>query len=251
LRADVLLKLGEVSFRRGDYLSAQSHLEQAAAAQPGSPLAEKAQFLAAQAASRLLTESGTEQALEHYTDVARANGPLAYRARLAQALLLNALNRPREAIPVLESILSSDADESLRFAALIEKGDTYFLLGDSEPASYSEAIAAWRLAAEPETPARWRNQALVKIGAASEKLGEFPAALASYHSVLSAKNDQEPEYFWFYKAGFDAARILENENKAAEAIEIYERLAATEGPRAEEARERINSLRLENFLWED
>jgi outer membrane protein assembly factor BamD (BamD/ComL family) len=251
LRPDILLKLGEVSFRRGDYLSAQSYLEQAADAQPGSPLAEKALFLAGQAASRLLTGIGTEQALQHYTDVARANGPLAYRARLAQALLLNALNRPREAIPVLESILSSNADESLRYAALIEKGDTHFLLGGSEPASYTEAIAAWRLAAEPDVPARWRNQALVKIGAASEKLGELPAALASYHSVLSAKNDDEPEYFWFYKAGFDAARILENENKAAEAIEIYERLAASDGPRAEEARQRINSLRLENFLWED
>lgn len=251
LQADVLLKLGEVHFRRGDYLSAQSHLEQAAAARPGSPLAEKAQFLAAQAASRLLSEVGTEQALEHYNDVARAGGPLAYRARLAQALLLNALNRPSEAIPVLDSILSSDADESLRFAALIEKGDTYFLLGDADPSSYTEAIAAWRLAAEPNVPPRWRNQALVKIGAASEKLGELPAALASYYSVLSAKNDTEPEYFWFYKAGFDAARILEDENKAAEAIQIYERLATSEGPRAEEARQRINSLRLENFLWED
>lgn len=251
LRADVFLKLGEVHFRRGDYLSAQSHLEQAAGARPGSPLAEKAQFLAAQAASRLLSEAGTEQALEHYNDVARAGGPLASRARLAQALLLNALNRPQEAIPVLDSILSSDVDESLRFEALIEKGDTYILLGNAEPASYKEAIAAWRLAAEPAVPPRWRNRALVKIGAASEKLGELPAALASYHSVLSAKNEAEPEYFWFYKAGFDAARILEDENKAAEAIAIYERLAATDGPRAEEARQRINNLRLENFLWEE
>ncbi len=251
LRADVLLKLGEVYFRRGNYLSAQSNLEQAAMARPGSPLAEKAQFLAAQAASRLLSEAGTEQALEHYNDVAQASGPLAFRARLAQALLLNALNRPQEAIPVLDSIVSSNADESLRFAALIEKGDTYFLLGNSDPSSYKEAIAAWRLAAEPNVPPRWRNQALVKIGAASEKLGELPAALASYHSVLSAKNETEPEYFWFYKAGFDAARILEDQNKAAEAIEIYERLAATEGPRAEEARQRINRLRLDNFLWED
>ncbi|MEX1119535.1 MAG: tetratricopeptide repeat protein [Terrimicrobiaceae bacterium] len=251
LRADVLLKLGEVHFRRGDYLSAQSHLEQAAEARPGSPLAEKSQFLAGQAASRLLSELGTEQALEHYNDVASAGGPLAYRARLAQALLLNALNRPREAIPVLDSILSSEADETLRYAALIEKGDTYFLLGGKDPASYTEAIAAWRLAAEPNVPPRWKNQALVKIGAASEKLGELPAALASYHGVLSAQNDAEPEFFWFYKAGFDAARILEDQNKAAEAIEIYERLAASEGPRAEEARQRINSLRLENFLWED
>ncbi len=251
LRADVLLKLGEIHFRRGDYLSAQSHLEQAVAASPASPLAEKAQFLAAQAASRLLSEAGTAQALEHYSDVARAGGPLASRARLAQALLLNALNRPMEAIPVLESILASEADESLRYAALIEKGDTYFLLGDKEPSSYKEAIAAWRLAAEPNVPSRWRNQALVKIGAASEKLGELPAALASYHSVLATKSETEPEFFWFYKAGFDAARILENENKAAEAIVIYERLAATDGPRAEEARQRINSLRLENFLWED
>ncbi len=251
LRAEVLMKLGEIHFRRGDYLSAQSSLTKAAEANPGSAIAEKARFLAAQAASRSMSEAGTEEALELYEVVARSGGPLALRSRLAQALLLNALGRPKESIPVLEKILESGPDEELRYAALIEKGDTYFGLGDSDPTAYPEAIAAWRLAFAPEVPSRWRNQALVKIGAASERLGELPAALASYHDVLSAKPDEEPEYFWFYKAGFDAVRILESQARIDEAIVIYEKLAARDGPRSEEARQRLNALRLENFLWEE
>jgi tetratricopeptide (TPR) repeat protein len=251
LLPEVLLKLGEIHFRRGDYLSAQSTLQKAAEARPASPIAEKALFLAAQAASRSMSVAGNEEALEIYESVAKAGGPLALRARLAQALLLNALGRPKEAIPVLDKILESSPDDELKFATLIEKGDTYFLLGEGDASVYPEAIAAWRLAAAPEVPARWRNQALVKIGAASERLGEIPAALSSYHDVLSHKSDSQPEYFWYYKAGFDAARILESQAQVDEAIVIYEKLAAKDGPRSEEARQRLNALRLENFLWEE
>jgi hypothetical protein len=31
---------------------------------------------------------------------------------------------------------------------------------------------------------------------------------------------------------------------------VYEKIGSVEGPRAEEARERVNRLRLENFIWD-
>ncbi len=248
LTPSIHLKRGEVLFRRGDYASAQADFEAAATA--GGALAEKALFLAGQAAARSLSGNGTEEALDHYEEVARRNGSLALRARLAQALLLNALNRHEEAIPILDNILAANPDPDLKFAALIEKGDTFFQMAQNDAALYGEAIAAWRLAAT-DAPARWRNQALAKIGTASEKRGEIPAALSSYYDVISQPGDGEPEYFWFYKAGFDAARLLESQNKPSEAAAIYETLAARDGPRAQEARERLNTLRLENFLWDE
>jgi tetratricopeptide (TPR) repeat protein len=47
-----------------------------------------------------------------------------------------------------------------------------------------------------------------------------------------------------------AARILESTQKWPEAIRVYETLAATDGPRSLEAKNRIKQLRLEHFLWD-
>lgn len=245
----VRLKRGEIYFRRGNYAAARVDFE--AVAEGGGPLSEKALFLAGQSAARSLSKIGNEEALDHFEDVARREGPLALRARLAQALLLNALGRHHEALPVLDKIIASHPEEEIKFAALIEKGDTWFQMGKDDPAAYGEAIAAWRLATEPGTPARWRNQAFVKIGAASEQRGEIPAALSSYNDALTISDSGGDDSFWFYKAGFDAARLLESQGRVGEAVRIYEVLAAREGARSEEARQRLNALRLENFLWDE
>lgn len=251
LLPEVVMKLAEVQYRSGNYVAARANFEKVVALRPGSPIAQSAQFMAAQAAARTMTPESKQEAIELYEDLARAGGDMGLRARFEQGLLLNALGQPAEAASVFDNILTSHPPKELRYATLIEKGDTLFSLGPANPASYREAIATWRLAAEPEAPVRWRNQALTKIGAASEKLGEFPAALASYYDVISEPAGKEPEYFWFYKAGFDGARLLLSQGKLDEAIALYEKLAATDGPRAEEARQKINRLRLENFLWEE
>jgi len=250
-RAEVLMKLGEVLFRKGDYVSARARFSEASTAAPGGELDERAQFLAAQAASRTMDPQSMEESLEIYEDIVRRGGPLALRSRLAQALLLNATGRSREAIAVLDNLLASNPDDELRNAAVIEKGDTLFALGATDPASFRLAAEAWRSAAGPSSPVRWRNQALTKIGAALEKAGETDAALASYYAALEVPAGGEPEFFWFYKAGFDAARMLESKGRIQEAAALYEKLAVTEGPRSEEARQKLNRLRLENFLWDE
>ena len=61
---------------------------------------------------------------------------------------------------------------------------------------------------------------------------------------------QPQEYFWFYKAGFDACRLSEAREQWKSAIAIYQKMAAIDGPRTEEARARLTQLRLEHFIWE-
>ncbi len=56
---------------------------------------------------------------------------------------------------------------------------------------------------------------------------------------------------WLFKAGFDAARLLEQSQSWKSAINIYTRLAALPGPQAEEAKRRAERLRMERFIWED
>ncbi len=177
---------------------------------------------------------------------------MALRARLAQAVLYDALQRPKEALGILDKILASKPSADLRGRVLVEKGDIQFAQGATTPDQYTQAIATWdQVAADPASPRQWSNQALAKMGAAYEKLGDTQAALNCYYRVFSQDQKGEPEYFWYYKAGFDAGRLLESQKLWKEAIAVYEKIAALEGPRAEEARNRVNKLRLENFLWEN
>ena len=60
----------------------------------------------------------------------------------------------------------------------------------------------------------------------------------------------EREYFWFYKAGFDAARTFEQQENWKSAVGIYQKMAKAEGPRTAEAQGRMRQLRLEHFIWE-
>jgi tetratricopeptide (TPR) repeat protein len=249
---EVRMKLGELLYRRGDYLGARGQFGIIAEKFSDSPLAEKAIFLTAQAMARSLDTSEMEEAIEIFEQVVKSGGPLSLRARLAQASLLNALKRPKEALAVLDRVLESKPDPELRYTVLIEKGDTLFSQGAQDPENYRLAIASWKqISADPAAPRIWSHQALAKMGAAWEKLGNYDAALDCYYGAFSKGQKGGPEYFWFYKAGFDAGRLLESQKLWKEAIAVYEKIGSIDGPRAEEARDRVNRLRLENFIWDN
>ena len=249
---EVRMKLGEMLYRRGDYLGARGQFSIVAEKFSDSPLAEKAVFLTAQAMARSLDPSEMEEAIGIFEQVVKSGGPLSLRARLAQAGLLNALKRPKEALGVLDRVLESKPDPELRYTVLIEKGDTLFSQGTQEAENYRSAIASWKqISEDPAAPRMWTNQALAKMGAAYEKLGNYDAALDCYYGTFSRGQKGGPEYFWFYKAGFDAGRLLESQRLWKEAIAVYEKIGSVDGPRAEEARDRVNRLRLENFIWEN
>ena len=251
-QAEVRMKLGEMLYRRGDYLGARGQFTIITEEFPESPLAEKAQFLSAQAMARSMDPNAMEDAIEEFERVAKADGPLSVQASLAQAVLYNALKRPKDALGVLDGILADKPTAELRYTALVEKGDTFNALGAQDPANFRSAIAAWEeITKDPTAPKEWLYQAYVKMGAAYEKLHDTDAALNCYYSVFSAEQKGAPEYFWYYKAGFAAGDLLESQKLWKEAIAVYEKIGSIEGPRAEEAAGRVNKLRLENFIWEN
>ncbi len=254
---EIHMKLGELHFRRGDYLAARGEFIEIAEKFPDSPLAEKAVFLTARAMERSMDPQTMSEAIDLYESVATRGGPLAARARLAQAMLFNALRKPKDAMGVFERILESQPDPELRATVLTEAGETLRAQGESDPANYERAIALWKqLADDPKASRMWRNQALFRIGDAYEKLNQPDAALDAYYTVIAGgpadpKGTGEPEYFWYYKAGFEAGKLLEARKLWKEAIAVYEKISSVDGPRAGEAAERIKKLRLENFIWED
>jgi TolA-binding protein len=254
---EIHMKLGEMYFRRGDYLAARGEFVAVAEKFPDSSLAEKANFLTARAMERSMDHQTMLEAIAIYETVAGAGGPLASRARLAQALLFNALKQPNDALGVFDKILESKPDAELRNTALIEAGKTLFALGAEDPANFQRAIGMWKqVADDPAAPRLWTNQAWFLIGEGYEKLNQPDAALDAYYTVISRgpRDDAagaEPEYFWYYKSGFEAGTLLEDRKLWKEAIAVYEKISAIDGPRAGEAADRINKLRLANFIWED
>ena len=81
-------------------------------------------------------------------------------------------------------------------------------------------------------------------------LGHEPEALTAYYDVLDKTVAEGREFFWFYKAGFDAAHLFEQEENWKAAIGVYQKMTKIDGPRAAEAKARLSQLRLEKFIWD-
>ncbi|MFV0337176.1 MAG: tetratricopeptide repeat protein [Chthoniobacterales bacterium] len=249
---DVAFKRAEALFRRGDYLAARQAFQDLAVNYPASPLTEQAWFYAGKAASYLMSSDALDQAVASYEEAAQIKGPLAERARFEQALIKNSLGQSGDALKLLEIVIKDSQDDELKNAAIIEKGDTLIAQSEKDPASLDQAIETWKLITENKTAlSRWSNQASCKIGLALARQGKQDEALAALFQILQRSPDQDPEFFWHYKAGFEAARILEQRKAWTEAIAVYEDLSKIKGPRSEEAKARANRLRLENFIWRD
>ena len=252
--AEVRMKLAELYYRRQDFANAQTQFELIAQQHPQGPFAEKALFFAAESAMSSMGEHSLDRALVLFDQVVQKNGSLRWAARNEQAAIERKLGKPRDALALYDEVLKSDAGPAEKREALCGKGDVYFELAAADPANYRLAIEAYdRLAAEPDEPSYWRNQALFKKALCLEKQGDRANALAVFYKVLEteATPGRQREFFWFYKAGFNAGRLLEEDSKWESAAAIYEKLAAAGGNRSEEAKARLNHLRLEHFLWTD
>ena len=59
------------------------------------------------------------------------------------------------------------------------------------------------------------------------------------------------DHFWFYKAGLEAGRLLEEQKDWSAAIAVYDKMASAEGPQREDIKQRARRLRLEHFIWEN
>ncbi len=253
LRAEVRLKLAETHYRRQDFANAQTQFTLLARQNPDSPIAEQALFFAAQSAGRSMAPESLDRALMLFDEVVKQNGELKWAARNEEAVLERKLGKPQDALTLYDEVAKGNSKPDERHEALCGKGDVLFELGTVDPENYRRAIEQYELLAnEPKQTAHWRNQALFKKGICQEKLGASEEALATFYNVIDAqaRPGKLQDYFWFYKAGFNAARLLEQASKWEPAAVIYEKLAFAGGARSEEAKARLDRLRLEHFLWE-
>ena len=251
---DVRLKLAEAYYRRQDFPNAQTQFETLAEQNPSGPFAEKALFFAAESAMSSMAPDSLDRAITLFDRVVRLNGELKWAARNEQAGIERKTGKPKDALLLYEEVLKSDARSDEKMEALCGKGDLLFEMGGSDRKNYRQAIEVYdQLAAAANDQIQWRNQALFKKGVCLEKQADGAAALAAFYRVVDSETrpNRPHELFWFYKAGFNAARLLEDAAKWQSAAAIYEKLAAAGGLRSEEAKARLNRLRLEHFLWDE
>lgn len=250
--ADVAFKLGELHSRAGDHAAAESVLAKLAQSAPDADSAALAKFLAAQSAARSMSPEGAGRALAWFDEVAQGPTALRHRARFEQASLLLRDRKFPDALTLYDRILAGNPPAEVRHAALMEKADTLFALGSEDPARFTQAAALYAtIAAETSAPADWRDQAACKRAAALAKGGQPEAALAAYREVLARPPGAAADPFWFYKAGLEAGRLLEEQKDWSAAIAVYDKVASAEGPQREDLRQRARRLRLEHFIWEN
>ena len=251
--ADVRLKLAEIHYRRQDFASAQTQFEIIAQNNSDPSRTERALFFAGKSAAQTMGAQSLDRALALFDEVVKKEGELKWAARNEQAVLERKLGKPQDALTLYDEVLKGEAQPPEKREALCAKGDILYEMGASDPENYRRAIEFYdQLAEEAESSAHWRNQALFKKGMCLEKLDQPAEALATFYRIIEdeTRPDRPREFFWFYKAGFNAARLLEEDAKWQPAAAVYEKLAFAGGGRSEEAKSRLERLRLEHFLWE-
>ena len=254
LLPEVRMKLGQLHVRAGDHANAETQLTLLAQEQPAGPYAEAALFLAGQSAMREINVGAVDRALALFDQVVKRDGPLKLHARQQQAIVQSKLGRESEAVLLYDAILTATPapDAELRSAALCGKGDNLLLLGRKDPKQLEAAVATFdQLATLPGVAPVWRNQALYKKGRGLKNLARPDEALAAWYDVLDKTAPEGRDFFWYYKAGFDAADLFRTQEQWKSAVGIYEKMAKLPGPRQAEAKERATQLKLEKFLpWD-
>jgi tetratricopeptide (TPR) repeat protein len=253
LSNEMRMKLGEVYFRRKDYANAEEQFAGIASRQPEGALSETALFLAGQCAASRLNPGSVDEALRYWERVAQGNGSLRWRARYQQAAVKSRIGEEADGAELFERIVNSPEaiDVELRLAARCGRADAMLSLARRGVVPLAEVLAEYEaLAVHSEVTPVWRNQALHKKAKALEATQQ-QEALEGFYRVLEAPDSVAAgEFFWLFKAGFDAARILEGRQAWRDCVALYERLGRLGGPRSQEAKNRAFQIRLERFLWE-
>jgi TolA-binding protein len=253
----VRFELGCALFEDKDYNDARLALGEVAKAQPGSPQAAPALFLAGRAAALVGTSQAQEESLATFDTLIATNGPLADVARLEKARVLITLKRLDAAAAELQPWFESmKKDGPLRVTTGLLLGDALYNSAGSDTAKLERAQALYEelLAGLPaDSPRRFEIE--YRRGLVIEQLPRTPETsdkvLDVYYSVLQAAAKSPPaDWQWVDKCGVRARGLLESLQKWEAAIGVAQKHAMLPSPGAKEAAARASKLKQEHFIWE-
>jgi TolA-binding protein len=254
---EVAMLLGSQQLKGGNFGEAREKLKLIVEKFPESPYADAAEFFAAK------SSHGEDATLERWQVIAGSNSPFAQQARHELGLALLARDRYEEARFEMQVLLEDTAEESaLHYAVLADLGYSYYLESlstqDKAPSLMKASEIFARLSNIKDLPVAYRYNAAVRRAKCLEALGRPNVALEIYRSMISEESIDEilgsevslEENEWIFRAGFSAIRILKQNNDWAGAIKIADNLSLIEGPRAIDAANLAEQLRLKHWVWE-
>ncbi|MEM1440796.1 MAG: tetratricopeptide repeat protein [Verrucomicrobiota bacterium] len=225
---------------------------------PDSPFSEIASVFAAKS-----TATGAEAILAWKT-IAYGEGPYALEAMHELGLLFLEMDRFQEARDTLGEVASlTESDSDAHYSALADIGHAYYLEAlalDQDEVLMSEAAASFsKLARLPEAPPEWKYSASLRRARCLESIGKDEVALEIYRSIVSSSEDpvlgsplseDVRTEEWVFRAGFFAIQILRDQKDWLAAIRMADDLSRKNGPRAIEAANLAEQLRLKHWVWD-
>ena len=252
----VRMKVADAYFRLENFAAARTEFELVAKESASSPYADTALYFAGVSALSMMSEEGREAAIGLWQELAERRGPLSIPARQQQAMALRRAGKETEALKLIDVLLTETSlAKSLRRSLMCEKAEILMLLGRTDAASLTAAIAVLQeVIREAGLPFEWRARAGYTLAVAMQSVGQSTEALEACYDVVSADGFMAPsdpaEFRWYYRAGFFGIDLLEGTKQWEAAARLAEKLAISSGDRAAEAKERATKIRLEHFLWD-
>ena len=257
---EAAMLLGRAQFESRNFNNARLTLEKLATTSTNPSRAQAAWLLAARAASLVQTPQSREEALTLYTKAAETNSPLSSVAKLEMARLMIDMDQSEEAVKLLRPWFASlTNNDPIQHTCGLLLGDAVQSLGMTRPEALTEALEIYDrlLANSPKNSANFNHLQYLR-GRTLEQLPDQPntpdeneqKALLAYYSVLET-NSTPAEWNYLELCGFRALAFLEKSQRWPAAIACARKIASFKGPRAEEATQRAEQIRLKNMIWED
>ena len=259
----VILKQGQAYYHNEDFNKARRIFQTINDRFPDSPFSPIASFYTAMAARLGGTTQAREESVGLFQKIIEAKQPLAEEARIQQSRVLIDLRRYQEAESTLKPLLTSKKISTAQHRdAGILMADCYHRQATNNPEKYAptkyeQAIAIYDgLLAVKDLPLAKSNRLHFLRGQTLESMNRRAEALDSYYNVIVKTNTPpdeaapEIEWFWFYRCGFKALSMLEDDKRWDAAVKLARRIASFNGPRAEEASKRANNLAKKHMIWE-
>ena len=255
---EVLFWIGEYEYNHGSYEKAEDRFVRLANEYGTDRLADAALFWAGRAASKL---KEYRRAIEHFGRLAKEypGSPKLPEARDYQGDAVAELGEFPAAILIFEEIITQYRTHAVVNLAWLRKGDCQFTLGAKDPKRFTEAMDSYREVRSSSTATlEQKIQAEYKIGRCLEKAGKPVEAFDQYYTrvVCQYFNDQAAglerggqSEVWFTRAAFNAADLMEAQKNWRQSVRILQRVIQANVPAAKDARERIDRIRAEHWLF--
>lgn len=256
--AEVSMLLARRYYEENRFEEANLLFDRIATEFPDSPFSDLAPLFSAK------SSPPGDEAILAWKTIAYGTGPFKIEGLHGLGLLFLRMDRFDEARNVFAEILEKAAPESeMYFAALADTGYAYYLealdANQDEELLLQAAEVFSTLSRQSDAATYWRYSAALRRARCLEAVGNQEVALELYRSIvanssdsgigLSADSDIRTQE-WVFRAGFFAIRILEENKDWRAAIKMADDLSRKNGPRAIEASNLAEQMRLKHWVWD-